>query len=104
MCLFIVCSFFVNDTSHTKIYTYRHTLSRHDALPSLCCDPEKRFSYILCRHGGGTLIQTVGRHLASSTDQGEFGFHHARLDGCHADDRTMQIGADRKSTRLNSSH
>src|SRR3546814_5973200 len=29
----LVAFFFVNDTATTEIYTYRHTLSRHDALP-----------------------------------------------------------------------
>src|SRR3546814_3836008 len=30
--------FFFNDTATTDIYTYRHTLSRHDALP--ICPPQ----------------------------------------------------------------
>src|SRR3546814_12904273 len=30
---YVVCSFFFNDTATTEIYTYRHTLSLHDALP-----------------------------------------------------------------------
>src|SRR3546814_14966321 len=37
MCVILVshnCSFvFFNDTATTEIYTYRHTLSLHDALP-----------------------------------------------------------------------
>src|SRR3546814_10827615 len=34
-CSLLVCSviFFFNDTSPPEIYTYRHTLSLHDALP-----------------------------------------------------------------------
>src|SRR3546814_17709787 len=32
-CCFVYCSFFVNDTASTEIYTYIHTLSLHDALP-----------------------------------------------------------------------
>src|SRR3546814_4445984 len=28
-----MCYFFFNDTATTEIYTYRHTLSLHDALP-----------------------------------------------------------------------
>src|SRR3546814_13159494 len=34
-CVPLVCifSFFFNDTATTEIYTYRHTLSLHDALP-----------------------------------------------------------------------
>src|SRR3546814_4421428 len=31
--LFVFLFFFVNDTATTEIYTYRHTLSLHDALP-----------------------------------------------------------------------
>src|SRR3546814_10671401 len=34
-------SFFVlNDTATTESYTYRHTLSRHDALPSYVAEPD----------------------------------------------------------------
>src|SRR3546814_1960357 len=38
MCIF----FFFNDTSTTEIYTYRHTLSLHDALPILVVAREAR--------------------------------------------------------------
>src|SRR3546814_3682048 len=31
----ISCSFFFNDPATTEIYTYRHALSLHDALPIL---------------------------------------------------------------------
>src|SRR3546814_19369864 len=31
--LFFLSYFFFNDTATTEIYTYRHTLSLHDALP-----------------------------------------------------------------------
>src|SRR3546814_12978687 len=34
MCVFcVIIFFFFNDTATTEIYTYRHTLSLHDALP-----------------------------------------------------------------------
>src|SRR3546814_10322534 len=33
--VFLDCFFFFNDTATTDIYTYRHTLSLHDALPIL---------------------------------------------------------------------
>src|SRR3546814_10360009 len=32
-CIYILCILFFNDTATTEIYTYRHTLSLHDALP-----------------------------------------------------------------------
>src|SRR3546814_15534080 len=31
--LFLYYTFFFNDTSHPELYTYRHTLTLHDALP-----------------------------------------------------------------------
>src|SRR3546814_10246136 len=31
--------FYFNDTAHTEIYTYCHTLSRHDALPISATSP-----------------------------------------------------------------
>src|SRR3546814_14447760 len=33
--IYCFCLFFFNDTATTEIYTYRHTLSLHDALPIL---------------------------------------------------------------------
>src|SRR3546814_4228007 len=31
--VYLFCCFFFTDTATTEIYTYRHTLSLHDALP-----------------------------------------------------------------------
>src|SRR5213075_3571768 len=33
----LIFFFFFNDTATTEIYTTRHTLSLHDALPISCC-------------------------------------------------------------------
>src|SRR3546814_14910976 len=33
ICVFSVCTFFLNCTATTEIYTYRHTRSLHAALP-----------------------------------------------------------------------
>src|SRR3546814_14434508 len=37
--LLCICFFFFNDTATTEIYTYRHTLSLHDALPIYAVHP-----------------------------------------------------------------
>src|SRR3546814_15353132 len=89
MLLFLVlllhfCFFFFNDTATTEIYTYWHTLSLHDALP------------ISQREGGDRR----GRGPAVRS---------ARCPGGRSDrhDRggvRFVPQADRKSTRLNSSH
>src|SRR2546430_17380175 len=74
--------FFFNDTATTEIYT----LSLHDALP-------------IYRGGTGTTGDCGGSRAARqgrSTDLlGEL---------CRDQGRQWQAGADRKSTRLNSSH
>src|SRR2546428_6490322 len=72
--MFIVFLFFFNDTATTEIYT----LSLHDALPiSLLYDEPGVRSYIFAQSG------------------------HAIAHFLRA---THGLGADRKSTRLNSSH
>src|SRR5881227_4276492 len=68
--------FFFNDTATTEIYTTVHTLSLHDALPT--CRP---------RHGGPARQG----HRPDS--------HRIRHGLC-----PVRRPADRKSTRLNSSH
>src|SRR3712207_6890592 len=75
-----VCFFFFNDTATTEIYT----LSLHDALP-------------ICRQGGvdrlGDLVKDVlTSHLFVGCG------HVVHADGAG------DVGPDRKSTRLNSSH
>src|SRR3546814_15675099 len=99
--------FFFNLTPTTWIFTYRHTLSLHYALPI----------YLHPAHGGG--IRRIHRGIVA------IGVHEValrRVDflacevlegvgqapvaaGLAADPlRTPGIAADRKSTRLNSSH
>src|SRR5262245_63567886 len=90
------CVFVVNDPATTAIYT----LSLHDALPILTA--------------GGVEIDVVGPGSPDG-DQlqivagGEYAFGEAGVgadvDG-HARpvDATDELGLDRKSTRLNSSH
>src|SRR3546814_10987635 len=77
--------FFFNDTATTEIYTYGHTLSLHDALPSsdraLLQDTQQLD--LQCR-----------RHVADLVEK-----HGAAMRGA---EQTGMI--DRKSTRLNSSH
>src|SRR5256885_13112297 len=79
--------FFFNDTATTEIYT----LSLHDALP-ICrpgeeADMERTiFAMELCFRFDANLHATLREHVKSETE-------------LHRED-----GADRKSTRLNSSH
>src|SRR2546430_3984852 len=78
--------FFFNDTATTEIYT----LSLHDALPISGID----------RHQA--LHRDEIDRWIGADDLADFG----ELAGLHADRRTdiQRILADRKSTRLNSSH
>src|SRR2546426_7797665 len=73
--------FFFNDTATTEIYT----LSLHDALPisGLNVAPSK-----LTLHGNFYYGKALGQHFAHIEQQGNI----------------RGWGADRKSTRLNSSH
>src|SRR5204863_9171215 len=78
--------FFFNDTATTEIYT----LSLHDALPIFCGGGENILLLTkYCRDEGKVTIEEA-IHVMTGKLAGHFGFH----------DR----GADRKSTRLNSSH
>src|SRR5256885_6843428 len=74
--------FFFNDTATTEIYT----LSLHDALP--ICSPSASTSFE--RPGGGSSISSPGWNIQDA------GF--MKLPG------SSGWTADRKSTRLNSSH
>src|SRR3712207_8668421 len=78
--------FFVNDTATTEIYT----LSLHDALPIwLPARVDPRLG-----PGGGLLDAQLGDAVVD-------GLRHAAVLGDLLD---VRPGADRKSTRLNSSH
>src|SRR3712207_8440956 len=82
------CFFFFNDTATTEIYT----LSLHDALPIFLA----RADAVRQRHalgGGGRLIEQ-GR--VRDVHAGEVLHHRLEIQ--------QRLEADRKSTRLNSSH
>src|SRR3546814_15380304 len=76
-----------NDTATTEIYTYRHTLSLHDALP-ISLQPAT----------AGLRLRRLGpraRERAGPAHRGDSRFRRPRAG---------RSGRDRKSTRLNSSH
>src|SRR3546814_14202501 len=107
--------FFFNDTAPPEIYTYCHTLSLHDALPI----------YAVTRRGiywGGAIFMLLADLDIRERSQGraslETCFRAVLNDGgnttvrwpraeflrvCDAATGTGSM-ADRKSTRLNSSH
>src|SRR2546429_7979913 len=76
--------FFFNDTATTEIYT----LSLHDALPICLLDARKV-----------AALDEVGDQLGVEHDLD--GRHAAAVHGAH---QALGDHADRKSTRLNSSH
>src|SRR3712207_7662399 len=77
--------FFFNDTATTEIYT----LSLHDALP-------------ICRRLEDEDRRRRGRRARRARSAG-VGERHRR-PGDSRDDEVFVLAADRKSTRLNSSH
>src|SRR3712207_7417234 len=77
--------FFFNDTATTEIYT----LSLHDALPISSPRPRVRARGAAPRRVGGARV----RALQAPAPPGHGGLRRRR-----------QLRADRKSTRLNSSH
>src|SRR3546814_20840519 len=85
-CMLWLILFFFTDTATTEIYTYRHTLSLHDALPISLSAP---------------LCVGEGAMTAPGHDRRHRRTYRSRQDpaGARADRRR-----DRKSTRLNSSH
>src|SRR3546814_15195911 len=101
----VLRSCFFNDTATSELYTYRHTLSLHDARPI-----SQHIGLGERRRGGGAknlefrrlvghglvLLLSCARYGGRAVDSG------ARLKILIC----MQFvsNADRKSTRLNSSH
>src|SRR3546814_13689554 len=87
-------SFVLNDTATTDIYTDRHTLSLHDALPILILLPVAGTVGEAHLYRGHLVLGAVGGPV--------------RIVG--RDDVRLRLGMvecgveDRKSTRLNSSH
>src|SRR3546814_18875248 len=96
--------FFFNVTAPTEIYTYLHTLSRHDALPIWgqmprrlenrlgACQP-RRNGVVTALFEHSPWVETRADARPSSGDR------HADLMAV-----VREASADRKSTRLNSSH
>src|SRR3712207_8601282 len=81
---YVIVFFFINDTATTEIYT----LSLHDALPISDRDQV-----------GGVLGKDRVEHPVVVAAVEEHLLAAIGLDGPHG-----VVGADRKSTRLNSSH
>src|SRR3546814_13538721 len=83
----------LNDTATTEIYTYLHTLSLHDALPT-------------CRDTHNKWVQSL-EHAPLHPEDGEVGDidHHLRCieNYDHVLDVLKADHLDRKRTRLNSS-
>src|SRR3546814_15901315 len=98
-------SFFFNDTATTEIYTYRHTLSLHDALPI-------SLFRMLSATWRGTLgqKQLAGVHFQQGDEiRIEGDRSNVILDGEIFQAKNgmpiiLTSTQDRKSTRLNSSH
>src|SRR5690606_41170307 len=92
--LFVRFGFFFTATPTTLIYT----LSLHDALPI--------FIKIAAAVGIGMLAQIFGNPIPIPLLEGKTGSqtvaHHRQIDG--ALHTSEVVVADRKSTRLNSSH
>src|SRR3546814_14887464 len=82
--------FLFKDTATTKIYTYRHTLSLHDALPIFRMDERER------------LLKNLGQN--NSLVLRNHGLLTAAPDIPRAFLWMYVLEKDRKSTRLNSSH
>src|SRR3712207_8163831 len=80
--------FFFNDTATTEIYT----LSLHDALP------------ILAFHGPGEMFGEIGILSGSPRPATASAVTASRLLQLRKGDFDRLVAADRKSTRLNSSH
>src|SRR3546814_14837622 len=85
----ILYFFFFNDTATTEIYTYCHTLSRHDALP-IWMTPTARGSAPPRSSRRGRRPGSGGSRPLGGNRPGRGGRN--------------PVGSDRKSTRLNSSH
>src|SRR3546814_13775750 len=100
---------FFNDTATTEIYTYCHTLSLHDALPiSVLQGTEDH--HLRPRPGDEPGHQRGPAERRTDPDGGGYGGGGLRGGRLHTRDRHVHLPArhrahaDRKSTRLNSSH
>src|SRR2546430_12414852 len=88
------CLFFFNDTATTEIYT----LSLHDALPICPAQQDRQVgrSQRYCSDGGQRDMANQ-RAPGQTAPRGQGEQRKADADG-------VNLAADRKSTRLNSSH
>src|SRR3712207_7977601 len=86
--------FFFNDTATTEIYT----LSLHDALP-ICSNVD--LGEALPAHAEASILKVAGKYFGRLNVASA---HFSREGSGYRCSVNMQMGADRKSTRLNSSH
>src|SRR3546814_11612697 len=94
---------FFNDTATTEIYTYVHTLSLHDALPILVGLPEaavRESRDRVCAAIRCAQFEFPQRAITINLAPADLPKDGGRFDLPIA----LGILADRKSTRLNSSH
>src|SRR3546814_15055222 len=89
--------FFFNDTATTEIYTYGHTLARHDALPI-----SQRTAHATEGLCGPLMITAPAARPVASAKPAPNSVPASIHRRC--DFRPCNSSRDRKSTRLNSSH
>src|SRR3546814_18554230 len=94
--------FFVNETATTEIYTSRHTLSLHDALPIYLDD--RGAATLRVAATGDMLVGNGEVHPVSVTAGADGRLAFATDSGAPFTTATGSLAGDRKSTRLNSSH
>src|SRR3546814_12748299 len=102
--LLIYRVFFFNETAPPEIYTYVHTLSRHDALPISGRGPPGIGRAAPRRSGAH---RSPGRASSSLSPSRRVADRAPAVgDDGLAGDEGRRVGGeeDRKSTRLNSSH
>src|SRR3546814_14281991 len=92
--------YFFNDTATTEIYTYRHTLSLHDALPIY--DPSRRPQHLGHAPSARPLHDRARRGLAR--ERPDRLLRQQSPTHLLALLEMLRRPQDRKSTRLNSSH
>src|SRR3546814_18098764 len=90
-----------NDTATTRIYTYLHTLSLHDALP-ICIDRDTDVSLAIVDYKSGGAPSAKAAFDRLDNQLGLLGLIAQR--GGMEKIAASPVTADRKSTRLNSSH